>query len=109
MQIQQYNCCSAVTMTKRNAELPLFTVPEKKMTQDAFIHYPTELLSQYKPNEAIEVEPEVVNRRDLAELQFQIAELQSKLIKPPGNRGKITLASVDAKLDVLIKIITEKM
>ena len=64
--------------------------------------YPTEIIQQFVPEE--KDEPAV--RQQVNHLQFQIAELQSKLSK---SKTKVTLQSVDAKLDILIKIISQKM
>lgn len=66
--------------------------------------YPTEIIQQFVPEQEKPDEPAV--RQQVNHLQFQIAELQSKLSK---SKTKVTLQSVDAKLDILIKIISQKM
>lgn len=91
-------------MAKRSAPAG-FQVPEKKLNTEIQDYiYPQDIIEQFVP-ETVCTESEPV-RQQVNHLQFQIAELQSKLSK---SKSKITLQSVDAKLDILIKIISQKM
>jgi hypothetical protein len=87
---------------KREADWQQDVIPHKR-PWDPLQSTMADLLDNYP----VEQNEPVSDRALLQNLQSQVHEIQKKLDSKPRPTRKVTLVSLDAKIDLLIKILTD--